>query len=73
MNLQQILEWYGFIGLILGLIFVLSCTILERSIKTLFSALLLLPFVVVFWPIVIYEWITGRRIFMRFILGNDKK
>lgn len=73
MNFQQILEWYGFIGLILGIVFVLACTILERSIKTFFSALLLSPLVVAFWPIVIYEWVTGKQVLLSFVLNNNEK
>ena len=73
MDLQQILEWYGFIGLVLGIVFVFSCTILEKNIKTFFSALLLSPLVVAFWPIVIYEWITGRQFLLKIVLGDEEK
>ena len=73
MNFQQILEWYGFIGLIFGVVFISGCTILERNIKTFFSALLFSPLVVAFWPIVIYEWISGRRILLRFDLSKSNK
>ncbi len=68
MNFQQILEWYGFVGLIVGAVFIFSCTVLKKSIKTFFSALLLSPLVVAFWPVVIYEWITGKQILLKLIL-----
>lgn len=62
---QQVLGWYGFIGLIVGAVFVFSCVFLERSIKAFFSALLLSPLVIAFWPVVIYEWVTGKQILLK--------
>jgi len=38
MDFSQTLEWYGFIGLILGIVFIFGCTILEKNIKTFFKA-----------------------------------
>ncbi len=66
--LQHIFGWYGFIGWILGIVFILGCVIAERSMKSFFSALLLSPIVVVAWPVVIYEWITGKQILLKFLL-----
>ena len=70
MDFSQTLEWYGFIGLISGIVFIFGCTILEKNIKTFFSALLFFPIVVVFWPVVIYEWITGRQILLKFLFSK---
>ncbi|MBI5077173.1 hypothetical protein HZB94_02225 [Candidatus Falkowbacteria bacterium] len=63
--LQEIFGWYGLIGLILSTVFIFGCVIVKRSIKSFFSALLFFPLIIAFWPLVVYEWVTGKHILLK--------